>query len=250
MDLGLAGGTALVTGGRRGIGAGVVRALAAEGVRVAILDRVRDQETEGVLADVGAMGGSALALEGDAADFGTAEGAVGRVTEEWGGLDVLVCSAGVTRDRVSWRMTPEEWDEVLRVNLTGTFACARAAGAAMRKRGKGGRIVAVSSINGLRGKFGQANYAASKAGIHGLVKTLARELGPSGVTVNAVAPGLVRTPMTRGLPESIVSRARGETVTGRLTETGDVAAVVTFLASRAAGQITGQILRVDGGQYM
>jgi len=250
VNLGLTGRTALVTGGRRGIGAGVVRALAAEGMQVAILDRVWDEETEGVLADVEAMGGSALALEGDAADFGTAEDAVARVAEEWSRLDVLVCSAGVTRDRVSWKMTSESWEEVLRVNLTGTFACARAAGAAMRKGGNGGRIVAVSSINGLRGKFGQANYAASKAGIHGLVKTLARELGSAGVTVNAVAPGLVRTPMTRALPESIISQAQEETATGRLTETGDVAALVAFLASRAARQITGQILRVDGGQYM
>jgi 3-oxoacyl-[acyl-carrier protein] reductase len=250
MDLGLTDRTALVTGGRGGIGRAVVRTLAGEGVKVAILDRVRDEKADGVLADVGAMGGSALALEGDAADFGTAEDAVARVVEEWGGLDVLVCCAGVTRDRVSWKMTPEEWDEVLRVNLTGTFACARAAGAVMRRQRKGGRIVAVSSINGLRGKFGQANYAASKAGIHGLVKTLARELGSAGVTVNAVAPGLVRTPMTRRLPESIISRAREETATGRLTETEDVAALVAFLASGAAGQITGQILRVDGGQYM
>jgi 3-oxoacyl-[acyl-carrier protein] reductase len=250
MDLGLAGRTALVTGGRRGIGAAVVRALAAEGVKVAILDRVAGEELEAVVRHVENAGGQALGLEGDAADFRTAEDAVARIAGEWGGLDVLVCSAGVTRDRVSWKMTAEEWDEVLRVNLTGTFACARAAGAAMRTRGKGGRIVAVSSINGLRGKFGQANYAASKAGIHGLVKTLARELGPAGVTVNAVAPGLVRTPMTENLPPEVISRSLDETVTGRLTDPGDVANAVVFLASRAAGQVTGQVLRVDGGQYM
>jgi 3-oxoacyl-[acyl-carrier protein] reductase len=250
VDAGLDGRTALVTGGRRGIGAAVVRALAAEGAHVAVLDRVGGEELEAVLRQVEGAGGRALALEGDAADFRTADDAVTRVVEEWGGLDVLVCSAGVTRDRVSWKMTPEEWDEVLRVNLTGTFACARAAGAAMRRRGMGGRIVAVSSINGLRGKFGQANYAASKAGIHGLVKTLARELGPSGVTVNAVAPGLVRTPMTEGLSAEAVSRSLDETVTGRLTDPDDVASAVVFLASRSAGQITGQVLKVDGGQYM
>jgi 3-oxoacyl-[acyl-carrier protein] reductase len=250
VDAGLDGRTALVTGGRRGIGAAVVRALAAEGAHVAVLDRVGGEELEAVLRQVEGAGGRALALGGDAADFRTADDAVTRVVEEWGGLDVLVCSAGVTRDRVSWKMTPEEWDEVLRVNLTGTFACARAAGAAMRRRGMGGRIVAVSSINGLRGKFGQANYAASKAGIHGLVKTLARELGPSGVTVNAVAPGLVRTPMTEGLSAEAVSRSLDETVTGRLTDPDDVASAVVFLASRSAGQITGQVLKVDGGQYM
>jgi 3-oxoacyl-[acyl-carrier protein] reductase len=250
MDLGLAGRTALVTGGRRGIGAAVVRALAAEGMKVAILDRVGGEELEAVLRHVENGGGQALGLEGDAADFGTAEDAVARVVGEWGGLDVLVCSAGVTRDRVSWKMTAEEWDEVLRVNLTGTFACARAAGAAMRGRGEGGRIVAVSSINGLRGKFGQTNYAASKAGVHGLVKALARELGPAGVTVNAVAPGLVKTPMTEDLPQEVISRSLDETVTGRLTDPEDVANAVVFLASRLAGQVTGEILTVDGGQYM
>jgi 3-oxoacyl-[acyl-carrier protein] reductase len=250
MRLDLEGRTALVTGGRGGIGVSVVRALAAEGVHVAVLDRVRDEAMEGVLREVEAMGRGAMGIEGDAADFQVAERAVDRVTGEWGGLDILVCSAGVTRDRVSWKMTREEWDEVLRVNLTGTFACARAAGAAMRGRGSGGRIVAMSSINGIRGKFGQANYAASKAGLHGLVKTLARELGPAGVTVNAVAPGLVRTPMTEGLPEEVIARAREETVTGRLTEAEDVAAAVVFLASGAAGQVTGQVLRVDGGQYL
>lgn len=250
MDLGLAGRSALVTGGRRGIGAAVVRSLAREGVDVAILDKVGGGEMDAVLAEAGGLGVQTLGLVGDVADFPTAEGAVREVLRARGSLDILVCSAGITRDALSWKMSEEAWDDVLRVNLKGTFACARAAASAMREADRGGRIVAISSINGLRGKVGQANYAASKAGLHGLVRTLARELGPRGITVNAVAPGMVRTPMTSILPDDVVGGARAEAPSGRLTELEEVAAAVVFLASRPAGAITGEILRVDCGQYL
>lgn len=250
MNLGLEGKSALVTGGRRGIGAAVARCLAAEGVDVAVLDSVGGEEMESVLSDVEALGRRSLGLEGDVADFVRAEEAVAEVVRRWGALDILVCSAGIARDSVSWKMEESAWDEVLRVNLKGTFACARAAGASMRCAGKGGRIVAVSSINGARGKFGQANYAASKAGLVGLVKTLARELGPAGINVNAVAPGLVRTAMTEALPPDVTERARAETVSGHLTEVDDVARAIVFLASWATTAITGETLKVDGGQCL
>jgi 3-oxoacyl-[acyl-carrier protein] reductase len=248
VELGLAGRVALVTGGRRGIGAAVARTLAVEGADVAVLDLVDDDALAAVLEDVAGAGVRAMGIEGDAADFAAADAAVRAVVRRWGRLDVLVTCAGIARDAVSWKMKESEWDEVLRVNLTGTFACARSAGAHMRRSGEGGRIVAVSSINGLRGKVGQANYAASKAGVHGLVRTLAREFGPAGITVNAVAPGMVRTAMTAGLPRAVVERAERETVSGRLADVDDVARAVVFLASWSAGSITGQVLCVDSGQ--
>ncbi len=250
MDLGLDGKVALVTGARRGIGAAVARTLAREGCDVAVLDRETGPETESVLNHITGLGRQGLALAADVRDLDAADEAVARVVEELGSLDVLVCSAGVARDRTSWRMSEEEWDEVIDVNLKGTFAYARAAGRLMRTRGRGGRIVTITSINGLRGKFGQANYAASKAGVVGLTKTLARELGPAGVTVNAVAPGLVRTEMTRGLDPAFVTAAMQETVLGRVADPEDVAEVVAFLASDGARHVTGQIVRVDGGQYI
>lgn len=251
MKLGLDGKRALVTGGRQGIGAAVVRALAGEGADVAVLDRVgADEALESLRVEVTRLGKRFQSVQADVGSFHEAETAVQRVADAWEGLDILVCSAGITRDRISWKMTAEEWNEVIRVNLTGVFACARAAVPFMRSSGRGGRIVVVSSINGARGKVGQANYAASKAGIHGLVKSLARELGPSSVTVNAVAPGMVDTPMTRSLSHEVTDKAIAETVLGRLATVSEVAAVITFLASTAAGAVTGQVIPVDAGQCL
>jgi acetoacetyl-CoA reductase/3-oxoacyl-[acyl-carrier protein] reductase len=146
-------------------------------------------------------------------------------------------------------MSPESWRRVLEVNLTGSFLVLRVVVPGMRERGWG-RIVQIASINGERGKPGQANYAASKAGLIALTKTAARELGPRGITVNAVAPGFVRTPMTEGLPEEVRRRAVEESALGRIGDPGDVAAVVAFLCSEAARHVTGQVIRVDGGQYL
>lgn len=249
MDLGLTGRVALVTGAARGIGAAIAAGLAREGCDLALLDTDIGQEMEGVVAEVEDLGRRALPAAADVRDFGRAEEVVAEVVERFGGLDILVCNAGITRDAVVWKMDEAGWDDVLDVNLKGCFTYAHAAAPVLRERGWG-RIVAVASINGLRGKFGQANYSASKAGLIGLAKTLARELGRSGVTVNVVAPGMVLTDMARELPERFLDAARAETVLDRLATPGDVASLVTFLCSTAAGHITGEVVRVDGGQRM
>ncbi len=249
MDLGLEGRVALVTGGRSGIGAAVAARLAAEGCDVAVVDRVVDEVTQGVAAGIEAAGRRALAIPSDVRDAGAAREVVRSVAGRLGRLDIVVCCAGIVRDAVSWKMTDEQWDEVIDVNLSGTFRYNRAAAERFRG-GSWGRIVNVASINGMRGKFGQANYAASKGGVIALTKTLARELGRYGVTVNAIAPGFVRTDMTRDLPPPVLARAEEEAVVGRLGEPEDCADVVAFLCSERAGYVTGSVIRVDGGQYI
>ncbi len=248
MNLGLEGRTAVVTGGASGIGAAVAVALAGEGCDIGVVDHRPATEAGSVLSAIEAAGRRGLYVEADVRDPARAERGIATIVDAWGRLDVLVCCAGITDDAVSWKMTPEQWDAVIGVNLTGCFLWNRAAARVMKERGSG-RIVNIGSINGLRGKFGQANYAASKAGMVGLSKTLARELGKYGVTVNVVAPGMVRTPMTARLPRDVVDRAIGETAGGRLAEPEDCAAVVAFLCSERAAHVTGQVVRVDGGQY-
>lgn len=249
MDLGLGGKAALVTGGRRGIGAAIARALAREGCDVAIVDRVLDADAAGVVRDIEAAGRRGTAREADVRDFLAAERVTADVAAALGRFDVLVCAAGITADAISWKMTESQWDDVLDVNLKGCFAYCRAAAPRFRAQ-RSGKIVTIASINGLRGKAGQANYAASKAGMVALTKTLARELGPSGVNVNAVAPGMVRTALTAELPPEALVRATGETALGRLADVEDCADAVAFLCSDRARHVTGTVLQVDGGQYM
>lgn len=249
MDLGLTGRVALVTGGASGIGAATAIRLAREGCDVAIVDLGGASGADDVARAVRDAGRRASVHAADVADFALAERTVAAVAAEFGRLDVLVCCAGITDDAVSWKMTEAQWDRVLDVNLKGCFAYCRAAGARMKEAG-GGRIVNVASINGLRGKFGQANYAASKAGVIALTKTLARELGRWGVTVNAVAPGIVRTAMTAALAPEVLEKAVGETLTGRIAEPEDCAAAIAFLCGEPARHLTGQVVRVDGGQYL
>ncbi len=248
MQLGLAGHTALVTGGGSGIGAAIALELAGEGCDVAVVDR-DGAAAIAVARQVEALGQRGLARAADVSDFALAQTVVREIADEFGRLDILVCSAGITDDALSWKMDEGQWDRVLDVNLKGAFAYARAAGALM-KSARGGRIVNIASINGLRGKFGQANYAASKGGLVALSKTLARELGKFGVTVNVVAPGMVRTAMAAKLPVGVLEKALDETVTGTLAEPCDCAAAVTFLCSQRARHMTGQVLKVDGGQYL
>jgi 3-oxoacyl-[acyl-carrier protein] reductase len=245
MDLGLAGRAALVTGGASGIGAAVAVALAREGCDVTIVDRAPG----GPLAAIEALGRRALGVPADVRDPERADQVVHEVRARFGRLDVLVCSAGITADAPSWRMTGTQWDEVLAVNLTGTWNYNRAVVGAFREQ-RDGRIVNLASINGLRGKFAQANYAASKAGVIGMSKALARELGRYDVRVNVVAPGLVTTPMTEGLPAEFIEAALKESALGRACTPEACADAVVFLCSDAARHITGAVLRVDGGQYM
>ena len=236
MDLQLKGKTALVTGGSRGIGAAVARQLTSEGCTVTIT-HVGDGERA-----------EALGLRAYDADVRDAD-ATARIFSELGGVDVLVCNAGIADDSVSWKMTDEQWQRVIDINLRGSFQYCRAAVPFMRKRGAGA-IVAITSINGLRGKFGQSNYAASKAGLIGLVKSLARETGRFGITVNAIAPGMVATEMAESIPEEFLKTAVAETVVGRIATPEDIAHAVAFLCSPLARHVTGTVLRVDGGQAM
>lgn len=249
METGLNGKVALVTGAGRGIGAAIARSLAREGCDLCLLDREQDGTIEALADEIRSLGAEVLTVQCDVRDFEQAERAVRRATDELGGLHVLVCNAGITRDAVVWKMTEEAWDDVMDVNLKGCFTMARAAAPVMREQ-KWGRIVAISSINGLRGKFGQANYTASKAGLIGLIKTLARELGAFGVTANVVAPGMVMTEMALTLPERLLDAALSDAALGRLAEPEDIADSVTFLCSERARSITGEVLRVDSGQYI
>ncbi len=249
MDFGLAGRVALVTGAAGGIGGAICRALANEGCNVALVDSAGGPRLEDVAADVRRAGGRAWLGTADVRDFAAAEAAVAATVAELGSVDLLVCAAGITRDAVSWKMAEAQWDEVVDVNLKGCFTFARAVTPVMRARTHG-RIVAITSINGMRGKVGQANYAASKAGLIGLTKSLARELGRFGITVNAIAPGMVATPLTRDLPAEVMEAALRETVLGRVAQPEEVADAVVFLCSERARHITGEVVKVDGGQYV
>ncbi len=249
MDLGLRDRVAIVVGGASGIGEAAAVALAREGCDVAVVDRRSPGEASEVLTAIEAAGRRASYDTSDVKDPSDPERVAGQIAARMGRLDILVYSAGITADAVSWKMTPAQWDDVIAVNLSGCFHWNRAAGTLLRAR-EWGRIVNVASINGMRGKFGQSNYAASKGGMIALTKTLARELGPKGVTVNAVAPGMVRTAMTESLPESALAAAVAETLVGRLAEPDDCAAAIVYLCSVGARHVTGHVLKVDGGQYL
>jgi len=245
----LAGKKAIVTGGSLGIGAAIAQELARQGADVAINYRQHETEAQRVVAAIEVTGRRGLAVKADVVSFADADRMVGQVVEAFGGLDILVNNAGINRDAVIWKMTEGQWDEVLGTNLKGYFNYCRAVAGIFREQ-QFGKIVNVTSINGLRGKFGQTNYSAAKAGIIGLTKALARELGRSGVNVNAVAPGLIETEMMRDAPPKVVEAALAEIVLGRLGKPEEVASVVAFLCSDAARHITGHVIQVDGGQYI
>jgi len=249
MDLGLEGKSAIVTGGSLGIGAAVAVALAREGCDVAINYRRHDTEAKEVVAQIEGAGRRGLAIQADVSSYSDAENMVRRVVETFGRLDIMVCNAGINWDGVIWKMTEEQWDTVMATNLKGYFNYNKAA-ALVFKDQKGGKIVNISSINGMRGKFAQTNYAASKGGEIAMSKSLARELGKFDVNVNVVAPGMVMTEMARNLAPEFLVKAMDETALGRFATPEECADVVVFLCSDRARHITGEVVKVDGGQYM
>jgi len=249
LTVDVSGKIALVTGARRGLGKAMALALARAGAQVAIND-IPDGagEAQQVAEEIAALGGKALVVAADITDAAQVQAMVERVLAEAQGLDILINNAGITSDALLVRMTDDEWRRVIDINLTGAFLCTRAAARHMMKHG--GAIVNVSSVVGVAGNAGQANYAASKAGLIGLTKTCARELGPRGVRVNAIAPGFIESPMTARLPQQVRERWLSQIPMSRLGTPEEVAAVTVFLASPAAAYVTGQVLCVDGGLVM
>ena len=240
---------AIVTGGSIGIGAAIAIELAREGANVAINYRKHDTEAKEVVKKIESFGRKGLAVKADVASFNDAHAMVQDAVKAFGRLDILVNNAGITRDSVVWKMTEQMWDEVITTNLKGYFNYIHAA-ADHFKNQRYGKIINITSINGLRGKFGQSNYSASKGGIIAMTKAVARELGKFNVNVNAVAPGMTETEMAADLPREWLDRALGETVLGRLAKPEDIANVVVFLASDRSRHVTGEVINVSGGQYM
>ena len=249
MSIDLSDKTVLVTGGTRGIGRAIVQAVARAGARVAFTYRSSTDEADALRATLADAGAEVLVFQGDAADAGAARDAVDGVLKAWGRLDVLVNNAGITRDNLMLRMREEDWDAVIETNLKSVFNFAKAVYRPMMKQ-RAGKIITISSVVGVIGNPGQTNYAASKAGIIGFSKSLAKELGSRGVTVNVVAPGYVETDMTAALPEKAREAMLGAVPLGRPATPEDIAGAVLFLASPAADYITGHVLHVDGGLAM
>ena len=245
----LKGKVALVTGGSMGIGTAISLDLAQNGADVALTFRRHGDEAKAIVEKIQNMGRKGKEYQVDVSDFGSVQKLVKKVLDEFGRLDILINNAGMNWDGVVWKMTEEQWDAVINVDLKGTFNFIRAV-APQFKEQKSGRIVNITSINGLRGKFGQTNYSAAKAGAIGLTKAVAKEMGKYSVNVNAVAPGMILTDMFKDLPEEFKQKAAEETVFNRLGEPEDIAHLVTFLSSEKAQHITGEVIKVDGGQYI
>jgi 3-oxoacyl-[acyl-carrier protein] reductase len=249
MELGLQGKGAIVTGGSLGIGRAVALDLAREGANVAVNYRRHDIEAKQVVAEIEQMGRRGLAVRADVSNYDDAVKMFEQAREKFGSVEILVCNAGITWDGVIWKMTEEQWDRVITVNLKGYFNYNKAA-AMVFKDQKYGKIVNISSINGMRGKFAQSNYAASKGGEIAMSKTLAKELGKFNVNVNVVAPGLVMTDMMENLAPEFQAASLAETTLGRFATPDDVAHLVSFLCSDRSRHVTGEVIKIDGGQYI
>jgi len=245
----LQGKTALVTGGSRGIGRAICLRLATMGCTVAVNYVANPLAAEETVSAIKDQGGNAFLLQFDVADGEAVQEAIKEMGKEPGGPDILVNNAGITRDGLMARMKENDWDAVLDTNLKGAFLCSKAAMRGMMKK-RWGRIINISSVIGFLGNGGQVNYGAAKAGMSGLTKSMAREIAPRQVTVNAVAPGYIVTDMTSGLSDEIQESIKAQIPLGSLGQPEDVAACVAFLASEESAYLTGQTLHVNGGMYM
>ncbi|ANU27949.1 3-oxoacyl-[acyl-carrier-protein] reductase [Planococcus versutus] len=245
----LAGKTAIITGGSRGIGAEIARKFAAEGAKVVVNYSGSQEKAEAVVADIESNGGTAIAVKANVSEADSVKAMIDETMKTFGSVDILVNNAGITRDNLMMRMKDDEWDDVININLKGVFICTKAVTRQMMKQ-RSGRIVNIASIVGVMGNAGQANYVASKAGVIGLTKTTARELASRGITANAVAPGFITTDMTDQLNEDVQKTMMGQIPLGRFGAPEDVAKAALFLASDDASYMTGQTLHLDGGMVM
>jgi 3-oxoacyl-[acyl-carrier protein] reductase len=246
MNVNLTGKVALVTGAGRGIGRAVALALASCGAKVGVNYFRSGSDAEDVVRAAGAAGAEAQAIQADVKDEAAVKAMVKAVTARWGGLDILVNNAGLVRNEMLLAMSAASWDEVVDTSLKGAFLCSKYALRPMLDRGWG-RVINISSVSALRGNYGQANYSAAKGGLISLTRSLAREVGARGVTVNAIAPGLIRTSMLDTVPEAYQKDILGRLAVPRVGEPEDVAALAVFLASEGASYITAQVIGVDGG---
>src|SRR5262245_49723478 len=249
MAFDLSAKVAVVTGSSRGIGAAVAKLLALQGARVMVNHRNSTEEAERVAAQIINSGGIATVIQADVSQSSEAQRLIKETIDTYGQIDILVNNAGTTRDKLIMTMKDEDWDVVLQTNLTSVYYCAKAAIRPMMKK-RWGRIINITSVVGLAGQAGQTNYAASKAGIVGFTKSLAKEVGSRNITINAVAPGFIPTALTDVLPEEQIQLVITNTPLGRLGTVEDVAYAVLYLASAEAAFVTGQVLTVDGGLVM
>ena len=246
MSFNLKGHVALVTGGSRGIGRGIALRLASEGVKVGVNYNTGAAQAQEVVEEITSGGGEAIAIQADISEQSQVTDMFRTLLERWERIDILVNNAGIRKDRLLMRMTTEEWDSAINVNLKGAYFCTKAALPQMARQRRG-RIINMSSVVGVAGNPGQANYSASKAGLIGLTKTVAKEMARRNITANALAPGYIITSMVEELSEELRSQVLARVPMGRLGTPEDIAGLVAFLCSDEAGYITGQVIRVDGG---
>lgn len=247
--MGLTGKCAVVTGASRGIGRAIALQLASEGAKVVVNYSGSEQKAHEVVEEIKANGGEAIAVQANVADADSVQNLMKSALDTYGSIDILVNNAGITRDNLLMRMKDDEWDDVINTNLKGVFLCTKAVTRQMMKQ-RAGRIINISSIVGVAGNAGQANYVAAKAGVIGLTKTTAQELASRNILVNAIAPGFITTEMTEGLPEDLKEGMLKQIPLAKLGQPEDIAKAVVFFASDSANYITGQTLQIDGGMVM